>query len=61
MSDRVTQTAAQANAAQVECLTEEIRYCGCQGKHKQKLAHSRDEMRVLKVMKKGDPRSGTAR
>lgn len=44
MSDRVARTGAQANIARIERLKEEIRECGCQGKHRVSFAHSRDEL-----------------
>lgn len=51
-SDRVTRTLAKADVALVERLIEEIRWRAYQAKHRERLAHSRNELLESEVVDK---------
>lgn len=58
---RATRTVVQENLARVERLIEETQQCECQGKRRERLARSRDELPGPGIVNKREPRSGAAR
>lgn len=60
-SDQAIQTVVQTDVARTEGLIDEIQSCLYQRKHRERLAHSQDELPELKVVAKKDTRLDTAR